>query len=94
MLAVLPIGEGAIRPVCQAIKILSVFVGCIFAVRGEKGFVKGLLIGVFSSLLSALVFGLISGETSVSVVLIDAVCAGVMGMISGAITVNLPFGNG
>ena len=81
--------EGLIKPINQVIKLVSVFTGCLFAVRGEKGFLKGLLIGLIASLLSALIFGLISGAVSPLGILIDAVCSAVMGMISGAITVNI-----
>ncbi|MBO4323667.1 MAG: TIGR04086 family membrane protein [Clostridia bacterium] len=86
------IGEGAIKPVNQVIKLLSVFVGCMFSIRGEKGFLKGLFIGLFASIFSALLFGLIAGGLSPAGVLIDALCGGIMGMISGAIVVNLPLG--
>lgn len=87
------IGEGAIKPVNQAIKLVSVFIGCLISVRGEKGFLKGLIIGAVAALCSAMVFGLIAGGINSALgIIIDVVCGGVMGMISGAITVNLPIG--
>ena len=81
--------EGVIKPINQVIKLISVFTGCLFAVRGEKGFLKGLIIGIIASISSALIFGLVSGAISPLGILIDAVCSAVMGMISGAITVNI-----
>ena len=87
------ISDAAIMPINQVIKSVSVFCGCLFAVRGEKGFLKGLFIGVIFSVLTILIFGLISGKVTFSGVAIDLVCAAVMGMISGAIVVNLPFKN-
>lgn len=81
-----------IRPVNQLIKVLSVFGGCVFAVRGEKGFLKGAVIGLASSTLSALLFGLIAGGISgLPGVLVDIVCGAVMGAVSGAISVNIPW---
>ena len=82
--------QKAVKPINQVIKLLSVFGGCLFAVRGEKGFLKGAIIGLFATALSALIFGLIAGGIgSWWGLLIDFVCGGVMGMISGAISVNI-----
>ena len=87
------IPDGAIMPVNQVIKLISVFLGCLFSVRGEKGFLKGLLIGIIFSLTTALIFSMISGKVTFAGIMIDALCGGVMGMISGAIVVNLPLKN-
>ena len=87
------LGEGIVKPINQVIKLLSVFGGCLFAVKGEKGFLKGATIGIISSAASALLFGLIAGGIgSVAGVAIDLICSLVMGAISGAISIKLPIG--
>lgn len=63
----------------------------VISVKGEKGFLKGLAIGLAATVLSFLVFGLIGGGLSFGwAILIDLVCGAVMGGLSGAISVNLP----
>ena len=82
--------SGIIKAVNQFIKILSVFLGCYFCVREQKGLVKGALIGVLSSLLTTLVFALICGtELSFSSIVLDALFLLIVGAICGVITVNV-----
>lgn len=84
------LNSGVIKAVNQFIKVLAVFLGCYFCVKGELGFLKGLLIGVFSTFLIYLIFGLISGSKVFSLsLLLDIIFLGVIGLISGAIVVNL-----
>ena len=85
--------DGIIRPINQIIKSLSVFGGCLLAVRDDKGWLKGLLIGLIASPVSALLFGFVGGGgLSLAGTLVDALCAAVVGGISGILIVNfLPF---
>ena len=91
VLSLTDLGDGVIRPVNQFIKLAAVFCGVVISVKGEKGFLKGLAIGLAATVLSFLVFGLIGGGLSFGwAILIDLVCGAVMGGLSGAISVNLP----
>lgn len=82
-----------VRPVDQVIKTLSVFCGCLAAIRGDKGWLKGIVIGVAASLLSAVLFGFVGGEGGgFGGMLIDALCAAIVGAVSGILIVNfVPF---
>ena len=80
------LSENIIKPVNQIIKLLSVFTGCFFAVRSDKFFAKGGLIGLLSAILSVLLFAIIAGGTSsLLAVGIDVICAFVIGGLSGVI---------
>lgn len=83
------LSENAIKSVNQFIKIISVFLGCLFFVKENKGLVKGLLLGVFYAVLVSLVFKLLGGgyQTFLSFI-IDLVFCTVIGIISGIISVN------
>ena len=84
------LNNGVIKAVNQFIKVLSVFLGCYFCIKGELGFLKGLIIGVLSTFLIYLIFGIISGSKVFSVsLLLDIIFLGVIGLISGAVVVNL-----
>ena len=85
------LGDGVIKPVNQFIKLAAVFCGACVAVKGEKGFVKGLIIGLSATVLSFLIFALIGGGFNFGWgLLIDIVCGSISGGLSGAIAVNLP----
>lgn len=84
------ISEGTIKAINQFIKILSVFLGCFFAVRGKLGFLKGLLIGVVSIILSHALFSLISGNVFFGAQLwLDVIFALSIGAVSGILAVNV-----
>ncbi len=82
-------GVNVVKWVNQFLKIISLFVGVFFCVKESKGFIKGLVVGVFSSLITILIFALIGGEnhTFLSVVLDTAFC-GIVGGIIGVLAVN------
>ena len=90
ILSVTNLGDGIIKPINQIIKLIAVFLGCFLSVKGEKGFLKGGLIGLLSTLITIVLFAILSGGiASVLVVLIDCVCGLIMGALSGAISVNV-----
>jgi len=90
ILSVTNLSDGIIKPINQIIKLFAVFLGCFSSVKGEKGFLKGGLIGLISTLITILLFAIISGGLyGVIGVLIDSVCGLIMGILSGAIAVNL-----
>ena len=79
-----------IKVVNQFIKLLSVFLGCFFSVKGEKGFIKGLTIGVLATLITYLLFSLIGGQKFFSLaLLIDLLFGIAIGTVSGIVTVNV-----
>jgi len=70
--------------------VLSVFLGCMFCVRDNKGLIKGLIIGALSSLLTVLVFSLITGSGfNLTSIIVDILFLSVVGAICGIITVNV-----
>lgn len=85
------LSDAVIKPVNQFIKLLAIFGGCAFSVKGEKGFIKGAIIGLLITVFSFLIFGLVAGSFgSFPIAILDIVCGTVMGLLSGAISVNLP----
>ena len=79
-----------IKVVNQFIKLLSVFLGCFFSVKGGKGFLKGLTIGALATFITYLIFALIGGEKFFSIgLLIDMLFGLAVGTVSGIITVNV-----
>ncbi len=90
VLSVTGLTDKVISPVNQIIKLVSVFLGCVFSVRNDKYFIKGGLIGLFSALLSILLFALIAGAvTSWITVFLDLVFGCLFGIISGMLVCRL-----
>ena len=82
--------SGVIKAVNQFIKVLSVFLGCFFHVKGRGGLLKGGLLGCFTAIITYLVFAFIGGETSFGVpFVLDLVFQLIIGAIAGIIIVNL-----
>ena len=81
--------ESVIMPVNQFIKVLAIFIGCFFSLRGSKGWLKGGLVGLIAGGLTFLLFALLGGFSSGLRILWDLLfCVGV-GILSGIISVNL-----
>ena len=79
-----------IYPVNQVVKGISVAVGTLLSVRGEKGWLKGGGIGLAFTALSYLAFSAIGGDFSLSwLILIELAVALGAGGLSGALAVNL-----
>lgn len=79
-----------ILPVNLTIKAVSVFTGCAVSLRGEKGWLRGMLVGFAFTCLSGLLFGLVGGDFSLTWLLIVEVLFGaVIGALSGMFSVNL-----
>ena len=82
--------ETVIQIVNQIIKVLSVFLGCVFAVKGKLGIVKGGVSGAVFTVLLYAVFAIMSGARLFSLeMLIDFAFTAVIGAISGIIAVNM-----
>ena len=81
--------ESVIMPVNQFIKVLAIFIGCFFSLRGSKGWLNGGLVGLIAGGLTFLLFALLGGFPSGLRILWDLLfCVGV-GILSGIISVNL-----
>jgi putative membrane protein (TIGR04086 family) len=85
------IPSGVLTGINQAIKVVSVFLGCFFGFKEKKsGIVKGALAGLIYSLTITLIFGLIKKSLSFGAsAWIDAGLSLVIGAISGIIAVNI-----
>jgi len=87
------ISENLILPINQVIKILSIFVGTFFAFNSfnrNKGFLKGMLIGIIYTILAYLVFSILAKEFAFTLTSItDMLFGGLIGGICGIIVVNI-----
>ncbi|MBE5756275.1 MAG: TIGR04086 family membrane protein [Clostridiales bacterium] len=84
------IPEKVILPVNQFIKVIAVFIGCFFTIKGKMGFLKGLLTGLVATIIIYTIFFIINGEFLFNYkFFIDLIFVSVIGMISGILTVNL-----
>ena len=82
--------DKVIKAVNQFLKILSVFLGCMYAIKGSKGLFKGGVVGVLAMLIVYLIFSLIlGGMTFGTGFYIDLLFGLIVGSISGIITVNV-----
>ena len=85
------VNDKIITPVNVAIKLISIIVGCVIGIREKsKGALKGAIIGILYTLVSILVFGIISHSVKLNAMsLIDMALGIVGGAISGIIAVNV-----
>lgn len=90
VLACLPLPQKLVYPINQTLKVLAVSLGTFLFVRGEKGWLKGLAIGLIFTALSYLAFSAIGGDFSLSWLILVELLFGVLaGALSGAIAVNI-----
>ena len=81
-----------LRPVNQVIKGVSILIGVFAGLKKYKqnGFVVGILIGLFYTLLAFVVFSALNGSFNLDKTLLnDILFGGIMGAICGVIAVNL-----
>lgn len=86
------ISDGAIRPINQVIKGVSILVGVFVAMRkiDKMGLVGGLLIGLTYTIIAFVVFSILDGGFSFNLTLLnDLLFGGIMGAICGIIAVNV-----
>ncbi len=84
------VSDRVIYPVNQTVKVLAVCIGAFVSVRGEKGFVKGMAIGLLFSALSYLTFSALGGDFSLSwLIIVELLLSAFAGVICGALAVNL-----
>lgn len=86
------ISDKVIMPINQIIKIVSIFFGVYSALKyhKEKGWVKGMLIGLTYSVLAFVIFAILSSSLILSWnTLLDIVFGSIVGGIVGVIVVNM-----
>ncbi len=90
VLRVAPVPAKLIYPINQTVKVLAAFLGTLFFIRGEKGWIKGLLVGVLFFALSYVTFSAVGGTFSLSALaLAELVFTTLGGVIGGVLGVNL-----
>ena len=79
----------AVKPVNCLIKVLAVFIGCFFSIKGEKGLIKGLIYGGIITVTAFLFFSLLGGEFTFGISFLWEVLLGLtVGAVAGIVTVN------
>lgn len=81
------LSDTVIKCVNQCFKALAILLGCLLAVRGEKGWLKGLVVGIFFIMLTELIFSLLAGGLG-NLLALDLCFGAVVGLICGIIAVN------
>lgn len=83
-------GENIVYPVNQIIKVIAVMVGVFGFIRGERGWLRGGVVGLLFTALSYLAFSSIGGDFSLSWLLVlELFVAFLAGALSGSLAVNL-----
>ena len=83
------LGVVIIKSINQFIKIISVFMGCLFNIRGKLGYLQGGISGLFYSILIYLIFSFMGGGAiNFSQMMLDSAFMAIIGGISGIIAVN------
>lgn len=86
------LSDNFIFPINQIIKIISLFFGVLISLKksNEKGFVKGILIGITYFVLNFIVFSILQGDWSLELNhLYDLLLTSLMGGLIGIIAVNI-----
>ena len=83
------LSEGVIKAVNQFIKIVSLFLGCFFRIKGGKGLLKGVSVGIIYTVLIYSIFSLIGGNAFGAGFFIDLAFGLAVGAVSGVVAVNL-----
>lgn len=80
----------AVKPVNQVFKIISIAVGGLLFIRGDKGLIKGIIYGLVAVLITYFLYGLIASSLSISwKFAIEIVLGMAAGGITGIIAVNI-----
>lgn len=84
------LNDKVIKAVNQFIKTIAIFISCMACIKESKGLIKGLLLGLFSGILTHLLFfALGNGALIDGKILIDVLFTSLVGTICGIIAVNL-----
>lgn len=86
------ISDNFIFPINQVIKVISLFLGILIVLKkqGNKGFLKGIFLGMLYYILSTIVFSILQGSFSFRLNnLLDLLLTILIGGIIGIIVVNI-----
>ena len=90
ILQIFPLEDKWIYPINQTVKVVAVILGALVCVRGEKGLLQGLAIGVLFTALSYLTFSALGGDFSLSwLIFAELALALFSGAVGGVVAVNL-----
>lgn len=92
LLRFINISDNVIKPINQVIKVISILIGCFFALKKNKqmGLITGLGIGILFTIVAFLVFSILDGNFEFSKTLVnDIIFGGVIGAICGIICVSI-----
>ena len=79
-----------IYPINQAVKSVALALGVLLFIRGEKGLLKGVAVGLLFTAVSYLAFSAIGNDFSLSwLILAELALAVIIGGISGILAVNM-----
>ena len=93
LLRVLPMSGVAITVVTQVLKGMSLAVGTLLFLKGEKGLLKGAICGALFSMLGYLTFSALGGGFALSwLILLEIVLFCAVGGLTGVAAVNLKRG--
>lgn len=85
------ISDSVITPVNQVLKIISIFLGCLFALKKfpQRGLITGALIGIVYTIIAFLVFSALGRTFSLNLSLLnDIAFALIIGALCGIFLVN------
>ena len=84
------LNNSVIKAVNQFIKILAIFLGCSFNIRGNNGLIRGGVLALLSTVITYLLFSLFCGVSTFNQnFLFDLIFTIIIGAISGIITINV-----
>ena len=89
VLRAIPISDKAIYPINQTAKQLFIFISAFLFIKGDKGFLKGIAVGLIFTALSYLTFSSLGGDFSLSwLLIIEVVLSTATGLLGGVLAVN------
>ena len=84
------LSQNVIKAVNQFIKIIAIFLGCSFNIRGRSGLVRGIIMAFLSTIITYLLFSLLCGTMMFgNMFLVDLIFTSIIGGVSGIISVNI-----
>ena len=84
------LSDRIIYPINQAVKSVALALGVLLFIRGEKGLLKGVAVGLLFTAVSYLAFSAIGNNFSLSwLIFVELALAVAIGGISGILAVNL-----
>ena len=90
IIKVFTLDNSVVKTVSQFLKVLAIFLGCMFSLRDNKGLIKGATVGVVFTAVIYLLFKLVDGTIVFgSSFIVDLLFGLIVGAISGIISVNL-----